>query len=35
MLAADKPEHLLFVSHRHLGDVLCEDNETNTREPVC
>lgn len=34
VLAADKPYHLLFIPHRYLVGILCEENETNTREPV-
>lgn len=34
VLAADKPYHLLFIPHRYLVGILCEENETNTWEPV-
>lgn len=34
VLAFDKADHLLFIPHRYLVGILCEENETNTREPA-
>ena len=34
VLAIDKAYHLLFIAQRYLVGILCEENETNTREPV-
>lgn len=33
VLAVDKAYHLLFIPHRYLMGILCEENETNTWEP--
>lgn len=34
VLGADKAYHLLFIPHRYLVGILCEESETNTQEPV-